>query len=109
MEKFGEWKRVIHFHDWKQNSRATWEVEVHTPGYHNVDLTYSGEGRLVWKVDVEGGEKIQNQQNASHNYQQFPIGWIKFEKPGRYKISVSCIEGNIESASLQSIRLTPIE
>ena len=109
MEKFGEWKGTIRMHDWKEKSKATWEVEVHTPGNHNIDLTYSGKGRLVWKVEIEGGEKIQNQQNSSHNYQEFPIGWVKFDKPGRYKVSVSCVEGDLESASLKAIRLTPVE
>ena len=60
------------------------------------------------KIDVEGGEHIQNQQNSSHNYQRFPIGWITFAKPGRYKISVSCLEGDLTKASLKSIHFTPV-
>ncbi len=108
MEKFGEWKSVIHLHGWEAGSRAVWEVDVLEPGDYNVELTYSGEGRLVWGVTVEGGEHIQNQQNSSHNYQQFPIGWINFPKAGRYQVSASCLEGNMQSASLKAIRFTPI-
>ena len=44
---------------------------------------------------------------ASHNYQRFPIGWRNFPKAGRYKVNVRCLEGNVESASLKSIRFTP--
>ena len=109
MEKFGEWKRVVQFDQWNTDGKATWEVEIAKAGDYNIDLKYRGEGRVVWGVAVEGGEQIQNQQNSSHNYQSFPIGWINFAKPGRYKIDVTCVEGNFEAASLTSIRFTPIE
>lgn len=109
MEKFGEWKSVVHVHDWKQGGKAVWEVNVLKPGDYCVYLTYSGEGRLVWGVDVEGGEHIQNQQNSSHNYQEFPIGWITFPTPGEYKISVSCLEGELQTASLKAIRCVPVQ
>lgn len=109
MEKFGEWKSVVHVHDWKPGGKAVFEVNVLKPGDYCVHLTYSGEGRLVWGVDVEGGEHIQNQQNSSHNYQEFPIGWINFPNPGRYKIAVSCLEGELQTASLKAIRCIPVE
>ena len=109
MEKFGEWKAVEHVSGWSSDGKATWEVSVLDPGDYNVSLTYSGEGRLVWGVDVEGGEHIQNQQNSSHNYQEFPIGWIRFPEAGKYKVSVSCLEGDLERASLKSIHFLPIE
>ena len=118
MEKFGEWKGTIHVHNWKSQpqdgenapkfkGKAIWEVDVLQPGDYNIGLTYAGEGRVVWGVSVEGGEAIQNQQNSSHNYQKFPIGWINFPKPGRYKVSDSFREGNVEKASLKSIHFTP--
>ena len=107
MEKFGEWKGVVHAHGFHSGGKATWEIDVLQPGDYNVDLTYAGEGRLVWSVAIEGGEQIQNQQNSSHNYQSFPIGWLNFPNPGRYKVSVMCIDGKIESASLKSIQFAP--
>jgi alpha-L-fucosidase len=103
MEKFGEWKEITRVHQWEESGKATWEIEVHTPGEYNVDLRYAGEGRIVWAVDVEDGEHIQNQQNSSHNYQKFPLGWINFPTSGHYRISVSCLEGDLSKASLQSI------
>ena len=108
MEKFGEWKHVSRVHKWTPEGKATWTVNVLTPGDYIVDLTYSGEGRLVWGVTIENGEHIQNQQNSSHNYQRFPIGWINFSGPGTYKISVSCLEGDLDKASLKSIHFTPV-
>jgi alpha-L-fucosidase len=104
MEKFGEWKSTVHVHGWTPGGKAVWQVDVLQPGDYLVELSYAGDGRLVWGVDVEGGEHIQNQQNSSHNYQQFPMGWIHFAAPGRYKVGVSCLEGNAETASLASIR-----
>ena len=108
MEKFGEWKHVSRVHKWMPEGKATWTVNVLAPGDYIVDLTYSGEGRLVWGVTIENGEHIQNQQNSSHNYQRFPIGWINFPGPGTYKISVSCLEGDLSKASLKSIHFTPV-
>lgn len=109
MEKFGEWKHVVRVWEWTEGGKASWEVDVLKAGYYNVDLTYNGEGRIVWGVDVAGGQHIQNQQNSSHNYQKFPIGWINFPEPGRYTVSVSCIEGNLAQASLKAIHFTFVD
>ena len=103
MEKFGEWKHVTRVHQWQEDGKANWTVDVLIPGDYQVDLTYAGEGRLVWGVGVAGGEHIQNQQNSSHNYQTFPIGLIAFPAPGRYEVSISCLEGKIETGSLQAV------
>jgi len=108
MEKFGEWKAVYHAHEWTESGKAVFEVDVPMAGDCNVSLEYSGEGRLVWGVSVEGGESIRNEQNSSHNYQEFPIGWINFPKAGKYKVAVSCLEGNLKSASLKAIRIVPV-
>jgi len=103
-----EWKKVTRVTDWESDSKATWVVDVLVPGDYKVDLTYAGEGRLVWGVDVQGGEHIQNEQNSSHNYQRFPIGWLNFAAPGRYQVSVSCLEGNTKTASLKGITFIPV-
>lgn len=108
MEKFGEWKHCHQISNWEPGGSATWEVDVLKPGDYQVDLTYAGENRLVWRVAVEGGESIQNQQNASHNYQSFPIGWLNFPKPGKYKVRVACLDGNLETASLKSISFNAV-
>ncbi len=109
MEKFGEWKAAQVFSKWGEDGRAVFEVDVLVPGDYNAALTYAGEGRLVWGVEVVGGEKIQNQQNSSHNFQQFPIGWINFPKAGKYTIKVACVEEGGEKAELNSLHLTPMD
>ena len=68
-----------------------------------MSLNYAGEGRLVWHVGIDGGESIQNQQDSSHNYQTFPIGWLNFPKNGGYRVSVQCLEGDVGKASLHAI------
>jgi alpha-L-fucosidase len=108
MEKFGEWKHAMEVTAWEAGGTVDWEVDVLLPGEYQVALTYSGEGRLVWGVSVEGGQSIRNQQNSSHNYQSFPIGWLEFSKPGRHRVKVSCLEGNMATASLKAIRFTPV-
>lgn len=108
MEKFGEWKHAEEVSKWQAGGTATWEVDVLKPGNYQVELTYAGEGRLVWGVSLNGGEFIRNQQNSSHNYQTFPIGWVEFSKAGRHRISVSCLEGELETASLKAIKFTPV-
>jgi alpha-L-fucosidase len=108
MEKYGEWKHVVQATEWQPEGTAAWDVEVLVPGDYSIGLTYAGQGRLVWQVGIENGEVIRNQQNSSHNYQQFPIGHLNFPKPGRYNISVSCLEGDLKTASLKAIHFTPI-
>lgn len=105
MEKFGEWIRVIRVYDWQTDGTASWEVEVHQPGDYLATLEYAGSGRLVWAVSIDGGQHIQNEQNSSHNYQEFPIGWIHFPKPGRYTIRVACVEGDKKQASLKALHI----
>ena len=109
MEKFGEWKHVIQACNWQPGGAVTWELDVLEPGDYKIDLSYTGKGRLVWQVKVEGGEAIQNQQNSSNVFQSYPIGWLNFPKPGRYKVSAACIGGDVQSAALKSIKVTPLK
>ncbi len=108
MEKFGEWKVAHIFTQWGDDGKAVFDVEVLVPGEYNASLSYTGEGRLVWGVEVEGGEKIQNQQNSSHNFQEFPIGWLNFPKAGKYKVKVSCLEEGKDKAALNALHLAPM-
>jgi alpha-L-fucosidase len=108
MEKFGEWKVQQVIRDWKEGSKATWEIKVFQPGVYFVELSYAGSGRLAWSVASGEGAFVQNQQNSSHIYSTYPMGWMQFENPGTHKISVSLVEGDPDTSELSGIRFTPI-
>ncbi len=108
MEKFGEWKHVNQVSNWSEKGEATWEVEVFEPGYYYLDLRYKGEGRLVWRTVTDEGIKVQNQQAATGKYQNYPMGIIEFKTVGLHTVTVSLIDGNSNTASLESIRIWPI-
>ena len=109
MEKFGEWKHISQAQDWTKDGTLSWEFDIMEPGHYRVDLNYSGVGRMVWRVETEEGEMLQNEQNSSHVYNTYEIGLIKFNKPGKHTVSVSFIEGKKEKASLKNIVFTPLE
>lgn len=110
MEKFGEWKSAVCIHFVDAGSKAVWEVIILKPGYYAIDLTYSGVGRLRWQIDTTGAESIKNEQNSSHNYQLYHIGWILFLRAGKFSIAVRCTsnEQKVEKAKLKSIHFSPI-
>ena len=108
MEKFGEWKHAYNVKEWTQGSIASWDVNIKDEGIYNIDLTYMGQGRMIWEVSTDEGYTIQNQQNSSNIYARYPIGWIKFDKPGKHTISVKLLEGNTENTGLTAISVTPV-
>ena len=109
MEKFGEWKHIMQVQDWTLSSKVSWEIEVAEAGYYQVDLNYSGNDRLVWRIENEEGSLVQNEQNSSSVYKYFEMGLLKFDTPGKHTVTVSFIEGAIETVSLKEIRFTPLK
>jgi alpha-L-fucosidase len=109
MEKFGEWKLVHNIHQWDPGSKAIWAINVIEPGDYLVELTYSGSGRLVWSVESDEGDKVQNQQNSSHIFTSYPMGWMNFKTPGLHKVSVSLVDGDPVLSELAAIKFTPID
>eukprot|EP00591_Stephanopyxis_turris_P010700 CAMPEP_0195529794 /NCGR_PEP_ID=MMETSP0794_2-20130614/32436_1 /TAXON_ID=515487 /ORGANISM="Stephanopyxis turris, Strain CCMP 815" /LENGTH=555 /DNA_ID=CAMNT_0040661153 /DNA_START=241 /DNA_END=1904 /DNA_ORIENTATION=+ len=107
MEKFGEWKHAIQVSNWLSDTKVTWNVNVLEPGDYQIELTYAGDGRLVWGVELEGGSFIKNEKESSHIYQSFPIGWLKLDRSGFHSITVSLLEGDVSKASLKSISISP--
>lgn len=108
MEKFGEWKHVDRFTNWNPSGDATWTVDILKPGYYQTQLNYKGENKIVWRITVNGKQFIQNQQSASSVYHWYPMGWLHFDKPGRYTISVSLQEGKGSTSSLTGLQLEPV-
>lgn len=109
MEKFGEWKHIMQAQDWTTGGKVSWEVEVMEAGYYQVDLNYAGNGRIVWRIENEEGDLLQNQQNSSFVYNYYEMGLLKFETFGKHKVSVLFVEGEMEAASLKEIRFTPLK
>lgn len=109
MEKFGEWKHAMQVTKWRAESKLEWEVEVLQPGYYQTELNYTGLDRMVWKIENNEGGIVQNQQNSSSVYTWYPMGWMKFEHPGKYTIAVSLVEGEGQKASLSAIRLKKVD
>lgn len=107
MEKFGEWKSVPQVSQWTEQAKSVWDIQVMEPGYYQTELNYSGKGRIVWKIQ-SGDQIVQNQQSSSASYAYKPMGWIYFEKPGKYRIEVSMVDGDRTCASLAGIRFIPI-
>ena len=109
MEKFGEWKFANQISKWGETGKAVWTLDVCEAGDYQMELVYKGEGRLAWRIETDEGVKLQNQQNSSHIYHAYPFGLLTFNKPGKHTIAVSLVEGDPQKASLQSIRLSPVE
>ncbi|MDO6597930.1 alpha-L-fucosidase [Oceanihabitans sp. 2_MG-2023] len=109
MEKFGEWKKTTQVSKWEKDGIAEWEVNVLVPGYYYLDLNYKGEGRLVWKTITDEGVMVQNEQAATKKYNAYPMGIIEFKTAGKHTVSVSLVSGDLETSSLKSIVIKPIQ
>ena len=109
MEKFGEWKHMTQVGNWQEGGCAAWTVDVAAPGDYQVELTYKGEGRLVWRIETDEGAKLQNQQNSVVVYHTYPFGLLSFAKAGKHTLTVSLIDGDHAKASLSAVRIIPME
>ena len=108
MEKFGEWKHSNQISNWEKGGQVEWTVDVFKPGYYYLDLKYSGVGRLVWKTVTDEGMMVQNQQAATEKYVNYPMGILQFKTAGKHTITVSLVEGDPKTSSLESISIKPI-
>lgn len=108
MEKFGEWKHVTQASKWREGASVTWEVNVAQAGDYLAKLRYRGENRLVWSIESDAGQFLQNQQGATRKYADYEIGVLRFETPGRHRLTVCLVEGDPESSSLEALQLSPL-
>jgi len=109
MEKFGEWKHIMQAQNWTPDGKVSWEVDVMKPGYYQVDLNYSGNGRMVWRIENDEGSLVQNEQNSSQVYGFYEMGLLKFDKVGKHTLWVSFVNGAHDTASLKEIRLARVD
>lgn len=108
MEKFGEWKHAEQVSKWQPDGKVTWTLNVQSAGYYYLDLTYRGKGKLVWKTETDEGILLQNQQAATEKYNNYRMGIIEFKTAGKHTISVSLVEGDPQTASLDAAKISPI-
>lgn len=109
MEKFGEWIHANQISGWQPSGKATWTVDVLAPGPYYLDLRYRGAGRLVWRAETDAGAAVQNQQPATDKYQTYPMGIVEFSTAGRHTLSVSLVEGDPTTSSLEAALIRPVE
>jgi alpha-L-fucosidase len=108
MEKFGEWKHVTQVSKWTEGASVTWEVNVAEAGEYRAKLNYRGEGRLVWNIESSSGQRLQNQQAATSKYASYEVGLLRFNTPGKHRLTVRLVEGDPESSSLEALHLSPV-
>ena len=106
--KFGEWKYAYGVKDWNPDAHVTWEFVIKDPGYYQIALKYKGKDRKVWKISTDEGRFIQNQQNASEVFTTYPIGWVKFDRPGRHTLQVGMVNG-FKETNLIELTVTPVQ
>jgi len=109
MEKFGEWKHIMQVDQWQKDGSVTWEIDIFEAGYYMINLKYAGTERTVWRATLDGDTFIQNQQNASHVYHKYDLGWLKIDESGKHQLSVSIIDGDFEGTSLESITIHKVQ
>jgi hypothetical protein len=64
---------------------------------------------LPCEFAVPDHHRQQNQQAATEKYQTYPMRIIKFKNPGEHTITVSLIEGDPATSSLESVLIRPID
>ena len=108
MEKFGEWKNIYISDDIHKGGKISWTVDVKTPGVYQTEVKAKGNSRVVWQIETDEGEIAKNQQATSSIFGFKPVGWIKFNRPGKHTISITMPE-KADSIELAAIRIIPIE
>ncbi len=107
-EKFGEYKHTYIVSNLNKVGKITWTVEVLEPITCQVGLNVRGNGRSVWELKSDEGKYIQNQQRATSKFSEVPLGWLKFDKPGKHTITLTMEKGQ-NPADISSISLIPVK
>lgn len=107
MEKFGEWKHAQCVKDLNDGGKLSWTFDVKEPTVFQVEMKVRGDGPAVWKFENGEGNFVQNRQRASGIFCNRPIGWLKFDNPGRHTVTLTMPEGG-QPTDVTSITLTPV-
>ena len=107
-EKFGEWKFRNVAQGFNETSTVTWTVGFQAPGIYNVELDYAGADPVEWKVLLDGEMALIDWHKITSAYAWQPLGWIRIGTPGTHTITLMPSGGDMASAKVSSIRMTPI-
>lgn len=109
MEKFGEWntRNVVLRID--GNSSMTWTVDFKEAGIYDVDLEYLGEEPVEWRLAIDGKPTLVDWHKITSAFAWYPLGWLKVDEPGVHKLTITPSGGDIASAKVASLRLTPVK
>ena len=66
------------------------------------------EGWVEWRMSIDGQEAVVNEHDATRAYAWYPLGWAKIDSPGVHTFSLRATDGDIPSARVAAMRLTPI-
>ena len=112
MDKFGEWKTRNVAMDFTEGSSLTWTMAFKDPGVYDIDLEYLGDENddwVEWHISVDGREALVDQHGTTSAYSWYRMGWARIDSPGIHTITLSPKKGNLTSARVAAMRMTPVD
>lgn len=106
MEKYGEWKHKYCVNGLGDGGKITWTVNVQQAGTYNVQVEARGNGRVVWRLETEEKQVLQNQQSVASLFMLRPLGWLHFDKPGEHTLTLTMPEGG--KCEVSALSLAPV-
>jgi alpha-L-fucosidase len=118
MEKFGEWKHRVSIGKWtSMKSRASWVVDLKSPGKYYVNIDYNAWKESdggEWDLVTEDGNRLRiyttETTGARPRFRDVRVGIIEFKSKGKqtltFQPSATPVGGGMQ---LSSIILTPVE
>ena len=89
--------------------KAVWDINLLEAGVYQVSLKYRGKAedkaRITWRISTDEGASVQNQQAVTSQYQSYPMGVLRFKNPGKHRIEVQLVDGNLSESSLEALEL----
>lgn len=108
MEKFGEWKFKVNVGSMTAKSKIQWTADFKEPGYYDIEVECKGEGTADWMMTTDEGNTIVDRHNLHERYEWQRLGWMKIDKAGKHKLSLSVTDANCWQVNIGSIRINPV-
>ena len=111
MEKFGEWITRDVAQGFSEGSSLTWSLIIKDPGVYDIDLEYLGDNTdnwVSWRLSVDGKDVLVDEHDATRAYAWYRLGWVKIDNPGLHTFTLRAAGGDVASAKVAAMRMTPI-